>query len=73
LQQRSRVVWRDNTLVITTTYPSPELGAGNTTTEVRQALTLESPNSLMLETTRTGAPGAAASVIRTRFTKGPPR
>jgi len=72
-QQRSRVAWRDSTLVITTTYPTPELGAGNATAEVRQALTLESPTTLVLETTRSGVPGAAANVTRTVFTKGAPR
>ncbi len=72
-EQRSRVLWRDSTLVITTTYPAPDLGAGNTTAEVRQLLTLESPNTLLLETTRTGVPGAAANMIRTLFTKGAPR
>jgi hypothetical protein len=44
---RSRTTWRDNTLVITTIYPAP-----TGTTEVRQALTLESPTSLIVETTR---------------------
>lgn len=67
--QRSRAVWRDSMLVITTTYPTPALGPGSTTAEVRQTLTLESPSTLILETTRTGVPGAPASVIRTRFTK----
>ena len=65
--QRSRVVWRDSTLVITTTYPTPELGAGSTTVEVRQTLTLESPATLIVDTTRPGVPGAPASVIRTIF------
>jgi hypothetical protein len=66
--QRSHAVWRDSMLVITTTHPTPELGAGSTT-EVRQTLTLESPTSLILETTRSGVPGAPASVIRTIFRK----
>lgn len=68
-EQRSRVAWRDSTLVITTTYRTPDLGGGSTTAEVRQALTLESPNTLIVETTRTGIPGALGSVIRTFFTK----
>jgi hypothetical protein len=70
--QRSRVVWRDSMLVITTTYPTPELGAGSTT-EVRQALTLESLTTLIVETTRTDVSGAPASVIRSLFSKGAPR
>ena len=70
-QQRSRVMWRDSTLVITTIYPTPDLAAGNPTAEVRQALTLESPSTLIVETTRTGVGGAP--VIRTVFTKGSAR
>ncbi len=69
-QQRSRAVWRDSTLVITTTYPTPEVAAGSTTAEVRQVLTLASPSSLIVETTRTGVPGAPASMVRTLFTTG---
>ena len=71
--QRSRVVWRDSMLVITTTYPTPELGTGSTTADVRQTLTLESPTTLLVETTRPGVPGAPASVIRTQFTKSATR
>jgi hypothetical protein len=71
-QQRSRVLWRDSTLVITTIYPTPELSAGSPTAEVRQTLTLETPNTLIVETTRTSVTGPA-SVIRTLFTKGAPR
>src|SRR5688572_13054579 len=59
---RSRVTWRDSTLVITTIYPVPERG----TTEVRTALTLESPTSLLVETQR----GSAPTVARTRYRKG---
>ena len=50
---RSRVAWRDTTLVITTVYPGP-VG----TTEVRHVLSLASPTSLIIETTRAGAGGA---------------
>jgi hypothetical protein len=62
---RSRAAWRDTTLVVTTTWPVP----GGATTEVRQALTLESPTSLVVETTRAGVPGTNASVTRTVYTK----
>ena len=55
---RSRAAWRDNTLVITTIYPAP-----NGTTEVHQSLTLESPASLVIETTR------GSSAIRTVYRK----
>jgi hypothetical protein len=59
---RSRATWSDSTLVITAIYPGPERG----TTEVRTALTLESPTSLLVETTR----GGSAVVTRTRYRKG---
>jgi hypothetical protein len=55
---RSRATWSDSTLVITTTYPGP---SGNT--DVRHALTLASPTSLTIETTR------AAATIRTTYNK----
>jgi hypothetical protein len=64
---RSRVSWRDSTLVITTVYPVP--GSTNTTTEVQQTLTLESPTSLVIETTRTAVGGAPPIVTRTTYTK----
>lgn len=63
---RSRTVWRDSTLVITTTYPG---AAGTGTSEVRQSLTLESPTSLIVETTRSGATGSAPMVLRTTYRK----
>ncbi len=72
-EQRSRATWQGSTLVITTIYPTPDLGGGRTSVDVRQALTLESPDRLMVETTRTGVPGAPASATRTLFTKGSPR
>ena len=57
---RSRATWRESTLVITTTWPSPQ---GVSATEVRQVLTLESPTSLLIETVR----GTAST--RTRYRK----
>jgi len=58
---RSRATWRDSTLVITTTWPAPR---GVTGAEVRQVLTLESPTSLLIETTR------GTTTTRTRYRKG---
>ena len=60
---RSRAMWRDSTLVITTVYPAP-----GGTTEVTQSLTLSSPTSLIVETTRSGA-GSRPSVTRTTYAK----
>ena len=59
---RSRTAWRDSTLVITTIWPAPQ--GMNGPTEVRQALILESPTSLLIETTR------GASTTRARYRKG---
>jgi hypothetical protein len=59
---RSRAAWRDSALVITTAYPLP---GGNGTTEVRQALTLASPTSLVVETLFSGSP----AVVRTTYTR----
>ena len=64
--QRSRVAWRDRTLVITTEFPSPVAGAR---VQVRQALRLESPGSLVIETTRDGIEGVPPSVTRTTYAK----
>ncbi len=61
---RSRASWRDRTLVITTVYPAP-----GGTTEVTQSLTLASPTSLIVETTRNGVAGDQTSVIRSIYTK----
>jgi hypothetical protein len=59
---RSRATWRDSALVITTSYPAP---AGvNVPIQVRQVLTLESPASLVIETT------IGATNTRTRYRKG---
>jgi len=63
---RSRAAWRDTTLVIATTYGVPH---GGGTIEVRQALTLASPTSLIIETTRSGVPGTSPTVVRTAYLK----
>ena len=59
--QRSRVAWRDRTLVITTSAGLP-----GRRVQVRQALTLDSPDTLQLETTR-GVDSAPPSVTRTTY------
>jgi hypothetical protein len=70
LDQRSRVAWQGNTLVITTLHPVPDGETGRTLrAEVRQALTLEAPGTLVVETTRVGIRGAATTVTRTAYTK----
>jgi len=62
---RSRGVWRDSSLVITTIYP----GHAAATTEVQHALTLASPTSLIIETTRLAGSGAAPTVTRSTYSK----
>jgi hypothetical protein len=68
--QRSRLAWRGNTLVISTNFPLPrEVDARGGTIEVRQALTLESPTSLIVETTRSRVTGGTATTTRSLYTK----
>ena len=67
-QQRSKVSWDGSTLVITTAYAAPRPAEGATASEVRRTLTLESPTSLVVETTRTGAQGTPITT-RTVYTK----
>ena len=58
---RSRAVWRDSALEITTTFPTPPgVSSGG---EVQQILTLQSPRTLLLETRRGDA------VLRTTFVR----
>jgi hypothetical protein len=64
--QHSRAAWREQTLVISTQVGVP---GSNMRVEVQQALTLESPQTLVIETTRSGIPGTAPSVTRTRYVR----
>ena len=66
---RSRATWQGDTLVITTAYPVPDRGADQATSEIRQALTLESPERLVVETTRAGPSGAAATGERSVYSR----
>ena len=69
-QSASTAAWQGNTLVITTNHAFPDPGTGKTTSvEVKQALSLESPTSLVVETTRSGLAGAQASTTRTVYRK----
>jgi hypothetical protein len=66
---RSRATWQGDTLVITTAYPVPDRGADQVTSEIRQALTLESPERLVVETTRAGPAGSAAARERSVYSR----
>ena len=65
----SRAERQQGSLVISTRVPVPAEGAGAEHVDMRQVLTLESPGTLVIETTRTGPGGAAPSVTRTRYSK----
>ena len=64
--QHSRAVWREQTLLISTQVAVP---GSSMRVEVQQALTLEAPQTLVIETTRSGTPGTAAPVTRTRYVR----
>lgn len=64
--QRSRATWQDRSLVITTEFPAPVAGGHF---QVRQSLTLESPERLVVETARDAVEGAKPSVTTTTYAK----
>jgi hypothetical protein len=69
-EQSSRAAWQGGTLVVTTThaFTDPQTGKPVTMT-VKQALTLDSPASLVVETTRSGVLGGPPSTSRTVYKK----
>ncbi|MBL0173273.1 MAG: hypothetical protein IPP90_21825 [Gemmatimonadaceae bacterium] len=69
-KQQSTAKWNGNTLVITTKhdFAHPTTGAP-TVSETRQALTLQSPTTLLVETTRVGVLGGPTSASKTVLTK----
>jgi hypothetical protein len=66
--QTSRSAWDGPALVITTMHPfaHPETGQ-RMLVEVKQSLTLESPNSLVVETRRAGVLGGPASTSKATY------
>jgi hypothetical protein len=68
--QTSKTAWEGDKLVITTThsFARPETGQP-LTSEVKRTLTLESPTSLIIETTRSGALDGPTSTTRTVYKK----
>ena len=70
-KQESRASWEGSKLVIVTTQDFPNLVPGQVvTTRVTRTLTLESPTSLVVETTRSGVLGGKESSTKTVYTKG---
>lgn len=67
-EQISTTAWAGDTLVITTRHPfeDPETGQP-ATAEVRRRLWLESPASLVVETTRSGVLGGPPTTSRTVY------
>lgn len=68
--QTSKTTWEGDKLVITTvhTFENPANGQPMTV-EVKQRLALESPTSLLVETTRSGVLGGPPATTRTVYKK----
>ncbi len=64
--QRSQAKWQEHELVITTQIPIP---GDSERVHLRRVLSLESPEVLVIETTRTGLGDRPATITRTRYTK----
>lgn len=68
--QTSKTAWDGDKLVITTLHSFENPANGQPmTSEVKQTLSLESPTSLVVETTRSGVLGGAPSTTRTTYRK----
>lgn len=69
-EQLSKAAWDGGKLVITTLHTFANPTSGKTMTEeVKQTLSLESPASLVVETTRAGVLGGPSSTTRTIYKK----
>ena len=68
--QVSKTAWDGNRLVITTvhTFANPETGKPMST-DVKQTLSLDSPTSLVVETTRAGVLGGPATTVKSVYRK----
>jgi len=70
-RQRARARWAGDSLVITTTHAFTDPATGrDVPIEIGQTLVLESPTSLVVQTSRPGASGAAPATTRMVYTKG---
>lgn len=69
-EQKSRTAWDTDKLVITTvhTFQNPDTG-DEIPVEVTQTLSLESPTSMIVETTRAGVLGGPTTTTRTVYRK----
>lgn len=67
---RARAEWHGDTLLITTRQPVPrDVAPAGVMAEVRRALRLESPDSLLIVTTRVGVAGAPTNEVRTIYAR----
>lgn len=68
--QVSKTTWAGKELLITTTYPVEDPAGGKQSKmDVKRKLWLESPDTLVVETTRDGALGGLATTTRTVYKK----
>jgi hypothetical protein len=67
--QTSKTSWEGDKLIITTTHAFDKGEGQATKIEVRRMLSLESPTSLIVETTRSGVLGGPVSTSRTVYRK----
>ena len=68
--QESRAAWDGGTLRLTTTHHAVDPATGRPfAIEVTQRLTLESPMSLVIETTHGAPPGGVPTTTRTVYVK----
>jgi hypothetical protein len=69
--ETSRARWDGQTLIIVTTSDVADRGAGKPfTAELTRRLSLDSPSTLVVEVTRAGVLGGAASTTRSIYRKG---
>jgi hypothetical protein len=69
--ETSKAAWNGSTLIITTTSRVDDRAAGKPfTVEVTRKLSLESPTTLIVEVTRGGVLGGAATTTRSVYRKG---
>jgi hypothetical protein len=72
-EQVSKASWRGASLAIVTTHRFVNPADGQSiASEMTHVLSLESPTTLVIETTRLGVLGSAASTARTTYRKGKP-
>jgi hypothetical protein len=66
----SKTAWDGSKLVITTQFAFPDPVTGqSSTTEMKQVLLLETPTTLLVETTRSAFGGGAPTITKTTYTK----